>query len=92
MRDYEAVFVFRVEDELYKKGKTLVQETFAKAKISVQKEEDMGGRELAYPIGKETRGHYHLYEIQADPESITEISQATKLIDPVLKHLFVRAD
>ena len=92
MREYEAVFVFRAEDELFKQGKTLVQEAFANAKVEVQKEEDMGSRELAYSVGTETRGHYYFYGIQADPQSIVELSQATKLMDPVLKHLFVRPE
>ena len=92
MRNYEAVFVFRAEDELFKQGKTLVQEAFVNAKVEIQKEEDMGSRDLAYPIGQETRGHYYFYGIQADPQCLAELSQATKLIDPVLKHLFVRPE
>ena len=92
MRNYEAMFVFLAEDELYKKGKTLVLEAFEKAGASVQKDEDMGSRNLAYPLGKETRGHYHYFEILANPESISEMSRATKLMDPVLKHLFIRPE
>ena len=68
MRDYEAVFVFRPEDELYGQGKQLVQEELAKAGATVVKDEDMGNRELAYEIKSETRGHYHLYEAQIPPD------------------------
>ena len=90
MRDYEAVFVFRAEDEIFAQGKILVQEELTKAGATILKEEDMGARELAYSVRKETRGHYYFCETQVDPEKINEINQAVRLMDPVLKNLFVR--
>ena len=90
MRDYEAVFVFRAEDDLYNQGKTLVQEEFSKAGVTVSKEEDMGSRELAYPVKSETRGHYYLYEAQIEPDKLEGLNTAIRLMDPVLKCLFVK--
>jgi small subunit ribosomal protein S6 len=90
MRKYEAVFVFRPEDEIYKQGKLLVQDEFSKAGASIEKEDDMGSRELAYQVKNENRGHYHCYEAQIEPEKITELTAAIRLMDPVLKCLFVR--
>ena len=90
MRDYETMFVFRPEDEAYGAGKQLLTEEFGKAGVVISKEEDMGNRELAYPIGSETRGHYHFYDAQISPDRIAELSAAVKLMDPILKSLFVR--
>ena len=90
MRAYEAIFVFQPEDELYNKGKELIKQELEKAEATVLKEEDMGARDLAYMVKKETRGHYHFYEAQIEPQKIDEIAKSIKLMDPVLKYLFVR--
>lgn len=90
MRDYEAVFLFRPEEDVYNQGKNLVQEEFSKAGVSVSGEEDMGNRELAYTVKGEDRGHYYLYKVQAEPEKVEGLSAAARLMDSVLKFLFVR--
>ncbi len=90
MRAYEAIFVFRAEDELYTKGKELITGEFERVEAKVIKEDDMGSRELAYEVKNENRGHYHLYDVQIDQLKIDEMSKAIRLMEPVLKHLFVR--
>jgi small subunit ribosomal protein S6 len=90
MRAYEAIFVFRPEDELYAKGKELIKGEFDRVKAKIIKEDDMGSRELAYEVKSENRGHYHFYEAEIEPEKIDEMSKSIKLMQPVLKHLFVR--
>lgn len=90
MREYEAIFIFRAEDELYAKGRELITGEFKTAKAKILKEDDMGSRELAYPIENETRGHYHLYEAEMEPEKLESITQSIKLMEPVLKYLFVK--
>lgn len=92
MRNYEAVFIFRPEDENYKTGLASVTEELKKAGAVISKEEDMGPRELAYPIKKETRAHYYCFYAQINPESIIGIEKAVKLNKDVLKYLFVRKD
>ena len=90
MREYEAIFVFRAEDELYKQGMELIKGEFDRVEAKITKEEDIGARDLAYAVKKETRGHYRLYKAEIDPYKIDEMSKAIKLMDPVLKHLFVK--
>ncbi len=90
MRAYEAMFVFRAEDELYAKGKELIKQEFDRVAAKIIKEDDMGARDLAYMVKKETRGHYHFYETEIDPLKVDEITKSVKLMDPVLKALFVR--
>ena len=92
MRDYEAVFIFRQEMDLFNQGKQQIVEELKNAGVSILKEEDMGTRELAYPVKKETSGHYYLFVAQIDPDKVNGISQAVRLVDPVLKHLFVRKE
>ena len=90
MRAYEAIFVFRAEDELYKKGMELIKNEFGRVEAKIIKENDMGARELAYAVKKETRGHYYFFEAEIEPDKINDMAKAIKLIDPVLKHLFVK--
>jgi len=90
MRAYEAIFVFRAEDELYKQGMELIKNEFDRVEAKIIKEDDMGARDLAYAVNKETRGHYHFFEAEIDPLKINEMSKAIKLFEPVLKHLFVK--
>ena len=52
----------------------------------------MNARDLAYPIGKKTRGHYYLYGIQADPEKIGNLDRAFKLASGILKYLVIKKE
>ena len=90
MRAYEAIFIFRAEDELYKQGIKLIKNEFDRVEAKIIKEDDMGARELAYAVKKESRGHYHFFEAEIDPYKVNDMSNAIKLIGPVLKHLFVK--
>jgi len=90
MRAYEAIFVFRPAEELYKQGMELIKKEFGRFEAKIVKEEDIGTRDLSYEVKKENRGHYYFFEAEIDPQKINEMSKAIKLMDPVLKHLFVK--
>ena len=90
MRVYEAVFVFRPAEELYKQGVELIKNELNRVEAKIIKEDDIGARDLAYEVKKESRGHYHYFEAEIDPLKINDISKEIKLMDPVLKHLFVK--
>ena len=92
MTSYEASFVFRVEAEAAERGKQAVQEIFSKAGVRIVNEDDIGERVLAYPIAKQERGHYTLYEIETDPQSVQGLYQAAGLLPDVLKCFIVRRE
>jgi small subunit ribosomal protein S6 len=52
----------------------------------------MNDRELAYQIKKESRGHYHFFDLEIKPDQIVSIEKNIKLINEVLKVLFVKKD
>lgn len=52
----------------------------------------MNARDLAYPIKKQTRGHYILYYVQIDPLKVVDLDRAFKLTSGILKFLFVRKE
>lgn len=92
MRNYEAVFIFRPDEDVYTKGLQLMKDGLNKAGAVISKEEDLGVRELAYPMKKETHGHYYCFYIEGNPESISNLDRTIRLTKEVLKHLFVRKD
>ncbi len=89
MRNYEFTVIFDANDEMTAKGMEIVNTKFAAAGVNITKQEDLGLKNLAYEIKKQDKGHYHYFEIEADPASINKISSELLLEAPVLKFLFV---
>jgi len=52
--------------------------------------EDWGVRELAYQIGKHSRGTYVLAQYAARPEVVKELERTFKIADEVLRFISVR--
>ena len=92
MRKYEAILIYRAEDELLAKGKEILKTELEKAGAKVSKEDDMKLRDLAYPIKKQTRGHYFLYDLELDPQKVVEIEKVIKMSSEILKYLFVKKE
>jgi small subunit ribosomal protein S6 len=49
--------------------------------------EPWGRRRLAYEIDKKTDGTYHLLHLDAEPDTLDEISRVLKITDGVMRHL-----
>lgn len=92
MRNYEIVFVFKDDEEAYKKGKELAKKELDRIEAVITKEDDMGSRELAYMVKKENRGHYHIYFIDADPEKVPSLERPFRMDSDILKFLIIRCD
>lgn len=52
--------------------------------------QDWGVRELAYQIGKHSRGTYVLAQYDARPEVVKELERTFKIADEVLRFISVR--
>ena len=92
MRTYEFTVILRSEEEAAAQGKELVKQELSRANTAITKEEDLGVRVLAYPIKKEEKGRYLYFEMEADPSVIADLEKNCRLMNPVLKFLFVRKD
>lgn len=92
MRQYELTVIFPLEEEQAKSGRELVLSDLAANGIEVVKTDEMGDRDLAYPIKKKTRAHYTLFTISADPAKILTADKAFKLNQNILKFLFVNIE
>ena len=92
MKTYEAVVIFTSDENPYREAREAVKKDFETAGIVITKEEDMGEKLLAYPVGTHDRGRYVLYTIEGSAEGLKTASRTLKLRAEVLKHLITRQD
>lgn len=59
---------------------------------TVTQVQEWGLRDLAYPVAKQRRGFYALYEYRGSPKGLSEIERNLKLMEPVLRLISVRQD
>ena len=89
MKTYELVCAFHMKEGQDVAGIEAVKKILTDAKATIKSEEDMGDRELAYPIDKETRGRYRLFKTELEQEKLPKIEDALKLRKEILRYLFV---
>ena len=93
MRHYEIVFIVHPDQSeqvpaMIERYKTLVTGHAG----SIHRLEDWGRRQLAYPVQKVHKAHYVLMNIECDGETLSELENAFKFNDAVLRHLTVKLD
>lgn len=90
MYKYEATFILTSDSQVYENGKTDLKKEFETAGIKIIKEEDKGDQPLAYPIRKNARGHYLFFEVEAPPQSVSDLDKTLRIKPGILKYLFIR--
>ena len=91
MRDYELVLIFHPalgEDAIQQKLERfhgLVSGGDAEIRVV----DHWGGRQLTYPIQKQTSGYYVVTQFLGDPTSLPELERIMKLDEGVLRYLIV---
>ena len=92
MRSYELTTIFPVEEDLYRQGKEAVSAELKRQGGDIVKEDELGERQLAYPIKNKPRGRYVLYTVKLAPDKLIAAEKVFKLNTNVVKYLFVRMD
>ncbi len=92
MRTYEAMCVFRPEEDEFTRGKDAVRDQLKQLQANILKEEDMGRRTLAYPIKNMNQAHYYYYVVEMDPAAAHKTENAMKLKEELLRFLMVRRE
>lgn len=54
--------------------------------------DDVGKRNLAYPINKKYEGHYVLFEIDGSGQEIAELERRMRVNDLIMRYMTVRVD
>ena len=91
MKKYEAVIILnpnlstKVEDFVKDFQKLLKNNSF-----NIQKKEDVGRRQLAYPINKIHKAHYILMNIECGKDVIDELSSNFKFNDAVIRNMILK--
>lgn len=93
MRHYEVVFLVHPDQSeqvaaMIERYKALIEGGNGK----IHRLEDWGRRQLAYPISNLVKAHYVLLNIEADQAVLTELVEAFRFNDAILRHLVMRRD
>jgi small subunit ribosomal protein S6 len=89
MREYELVIIVHpdLEETALNEAITKVQGWITDAGGQVIKTDLWGKRRLAYPIRKQTQGHYVLMNISMEPKFGLELERNLRFFEPVIRFL-----
>ncbi|HDQ41201.1 MAG TPA: 30S ribosomal protein S6 [Desulfonatronum sp.] len=92
MRQYETLMLFSPEMLGERRQEILAMMTgiVEQAGGKILEEDDWGMRTLAYPVHKQTRGHYVRLEYAAPGQVVAEMERNLRITDGVFKFLSVK--
>jgi len=93
-RTYEVMLIVdpdASEEEVTRLSENL-QQIIADQGGTVTKNENMGRRQLAYPINHKNEGFYMLLEVDGSGREIAELERRMRVNDRVVRYLTVRVD
>ena len=93
-RTYEVMYIVNPETEADKieKLNEAVGKLIGKEGGTVVRMDNVGIRNLAYPIQKKNEGHYVLFEIEGSGQEILELERRMRVNDMILRYITVRVD
>lgn len=93
-RTYEVMYIVNPETAVDKieKLNDAVAKLIKKEGGEVIRMDDVGKRNLAYPIQKKTEGHYVLFEIEGTGQEIMELERRMRVNDMIMRYITVRVD
>ncbi|MFN2427357.1 MAG: 30S ribosomal protein S6 [Candidatus Binatia bacterium] len=93
MRPYETLVVLRTDlGEEAAKHLARFQSVIVSQGGTIDENRDWGVRDLAYPIGKQRQGHFHLIEYQAEPQTVKELERNLRIVEGVLRFVSVQQE
>src|SRR6478735_732983 len=93
-RTYEVMYIVNPETdgEKIERLNEAVGKLIEKEGGEIMRMDDIGLRELAYPIQKKTEGHYVLFEIEGSGQEIAELERRMRVNDMIIRYITVRVD
>ena len=93
-RTYEVMYIINPETDAEKieKLNEAVGKLIEKEGGEIVRMDDIGIRNLAYPIQKKNTGHYVLFEINGTGQEILELERRMRVNDLVIRYMTVRVD
>lgn len=92
-RTYEVMFIVDTEasEDITRLSENL-QQIITDQGGTITKNENIGRRQLAYPIGRKKEGHYVLFEIDGSGREIAELERRMRVNDQIIRYITVRVD
>lgn len=93
-RTYEVMYIINPEtaaDKIEKLNEA-VGKLIEKEGGEVVRMDDIGIRNLAYPIEKKNEGHYVLFEVNGTGQEIAELERRMRVNDMIMRYITVRVD
>ena len=93
-RTYEVMYIVDTsasEEDITRLNENL-QQVITEQGGTITKNENMGRRQLAYPIGRKKEGHYVLFEVDGSGREIAELERRMRVNDQVIRYITVRVD
>jgi small subunit ribosomal protein S6 len=91
MRHYEVVFMVHPDQSEQVPGMIDRYRSIIETKAgTIHRLEDWGRRQLAYPIQKLHKAHYVLMNIECDGEALSELENAFRFNDAVLRNMVIK--
>jgi len=79
-----------LDSEAHKKVTSKIEALIKKQGGTVKSVNPLGKKKLAYEIKKQKEGVYQLFNFQAEPESVKEVSRVLKLDEDIIRFLLVK--
>jgi small subunit ribosomal protein S6 len=93
MRHYEVVFIVHPDQSEQVPGMVdRYRQMVSGRGGKINRLEDWGRRQLAFPLQKVHKAHYVLMNVECDGETLDELDHAFKFNDAVLRHLIVKME
>jgi len=94
LRSYELLFIVRpgLDEETMAALMERLQSAVRDNGGKILRIDSMGRRKLAYPIAKQTEGHYMILQAEMDQTVIRQVERLIALSEDIIRHLLVRMD
>ena len=89
MKKYEIMFILsaNLDDEARKNEIAKLQGVLESNGLKVSDTKELGVKDLAYPIKKQTKGFYAVFSIEGKADGLNEFTRLAKLDANVIRHL-----
>ena len=93
MRNYEIAVVLHPDLEIdLESTTTKVEKIITDLGGKIDKKDNWGKRKLAYKVNKQDWGIYVFYNIEVDPAKVSDINQALRITEEVMRYLIVSTE
>ncbi len=90
MNHYEIVFILNPQQSAESKLFEKCKEQIIAVNGTVDRSEEIGSRELAYPINDCNKGHYYLINFQCESKELSKIEGLFKFNEAILRSSIVK--